>query len=89
MAREEKELAGEAVDVLKPQRGQKWAQLVTAYLLVVGTTTERHGSAGDEEAATEEFWEVVDRVARGTEMLGKVRGKLREAEGISLVGRGT
>lgn len=79
--REEEEHAGEAADVLKPQRGQKWVRLDTAYLLVVGTMTERHRFADDEE-----FREVV---ARGTEILGKVGGKLHEVEGITLGGRGT
>ena len=88
LAREEEEHADEAANVLKPQQGQEWVRHDVAYLLVVGTTSERQGFTGDEEAVTEEFWEVVEEVARDTEMLGRVGGKLPGVEGISLVGRG-
>ena len=77
------------VDALMPQRGLEWVRLTVAYLLVVGTTSERQGFASDEKAATEVFWEVVEEVARGTKMLGGVGGKLPGVEGISLLGRGT
>ena len=55
---------------------------------MVETTTGRQGFAGDEEAVAEEFWEVVEEVAMGTEMLGRVGGKLPGVKGVSLVGRG-
>ena len=50
---------------------------------------ERQGFGGDEKAVAEEFREVVEEVARGTEMFGRVGGKLPGVEGISLVCRGT
>ena len=89
LAREEEEHAGEAADALKPQQGLEWVRHDVAYLLVVETTTGRQGFAGDEEAVAEEFREVVVEPPRGTEMLGRVGGKLPGVEGISLVGRGT
>ena len=55
---------------------------------MVGRTTERRGFAGDEKAEAEEFREVVEEVARGTEMLGEVGGKLPGVEGINSVGQG-
>ena len=55
---------------------------------MVETTTGRQGFTGDEEAVAEEFWEVFEGVARDTEMLGRVGGKLPGVEGISLVGQG-
>ena len=87
LAREGEEHAGEAANVLKPQRGHKWVRLVAAYLLVVGTTTEGLEFIGDEEATAEEFREVAERVARGTDMLGKVGGKPPQVKGSVLVGR--
>ena len=64
-------------------------RLTVAYLLVVETTTGRQGFAGDEEVVAEEFWEVVEGVARAMKKLGRVGGKLPGVEGISLVGHGT
>ena len=75
-------------DALLPQRGLEWVRLTVAYLLVVGTTTGRQGFADDEEAVAEEFREVVEGVARDTEKLGRVGGKLPRVERVSLVGRG-
>ena len=89
LAREEEEDDDEVADALMPQRALEWVRLTVAYLLVVGTTTGRQRFAGDEEALAEEFREVVEEVARDTEMLGRVGGKLPGVERISLVGRGT
>ena len=55
---------------------------------MVETTTGRQGFAGDEEAVAEGFREVVEGVARDTEKLGRVRGKLPGVKGVNLVGRG-
>ena len=60
LAREEEEHAGEAADALKPQQGLECVCHDVSYLLVVGTTSERQGFAGDEEAVVEEFREVVE-----------------------------
>ena len=52
----------------------------------------RQGLAGDEEAVAEAvaegFQEVVEGVARDTEKLGRVRGKLPGVKGVSFMGRG-
>ena len=87
LAGQEEEHAGEAADVLKPQHRQEWVRHDAAYLLVVGTMTERQGFVGEKEAVPEEFQEVVEEASRGTEMLGEVGGKLPRVEGIILVGR--
>ena len=86
--REDEEHVGEAADALRPQEGLEWVRHDVAYLLVVGTTSERQGFTGNEEAVKEEFREVVEEVSRNTEMVGRVGGKLPGVEGISLVGRG-
>ena len=62
--------------------------MTVAYLLVVETTTGRQGFTDDEEAVAEEFREVVEGMARDTEKLGRVGGKLPGIKGGSLVGRG-
>ena len=88
LARAEEEDADEVANALMPQRALEWVRLTVAYLLVVGTMTERQGFTGDEEAVAEEFREVVEGVARDTEKLGRVGGKLPGIKGVSLVGRG-
>ena len=71
-----------ATDVLGPHRRHKLVRLDVAYLMVGVTTMERQGFADDEEAAAEEFREVVERVARGTDNLGKWGESPKRSRGL-------
>ena len=54
---------------------------------MVGTAPERLGVADDEVAVAEGFQDVVELIARGTEKLGALGGKVPGVEGSALVGR--